>query len=114
MASFSVVIAAYNEAKTIAKTIENALSLDWPKNKLEIIVIENNGSTDGTYEIAKRYEKRGVKVINVSSGIGGWRRPRSRVGEGYLVNDAQKIQKQVKINHTNRSGDGRILLFKKG
>lgn len=64
----SILIAAYNEAETLAKTIENALNLDWPKDKIEIIVVENGGSTDGTYEIAKRYEKRGIKVLRREGG----------------------------------------------
>ena len=36
-------------------------------------------------------------MLNISSGIGGWRRPRDRKGEGYLVSDAEKIQKRVDI-----------------
>ncbi|EKM31108.1 flavin oxidoreductase / NADH oxidase family protein, partial [Vibrio harveyi] len=29
--------------------------------------------------------KTGVDIIDVSSGIGGWNRPKNRRGEGYLV-----------------------------
>lgn len=48
-------------------------------------------------EIAKQLEASGIHVINVSSGIGGWRRPESRMGEGYLVDDAALIQAAVRI-----------------
>ena len=50
-----------------------------------------------TIEISKILESIGVDLLNISSGIGGWRRPRNRKGEGYLVDDAAKIQSEVKI-----------------
>jgi cellulose synthase/poly-beta-1,6-N-acetylglucosamine synthase-like glycosyltransferase len=60
--SVTILIAAYNEADCIAATIENKLALDYPKDKIEIIVI-SDGSTDGTDEIVRRYESAGVKLI---------------------------------------------------
>jgi poly-beta-1,6-N-acetyl-D-glucosamine synthase len=57
----SVIVPAFNEEKTIAKTIESLLALDYPKDKIEIIVIDD-GSTDETYKIAKQYKKEGVRV----------------------------------------------------
>lgn len=47
--------------------------------------------------IARHLESIGVDIINVSSGIGGWRRPRERKGEGYLVPEAISIQSQVSV-----------------
>ncbi len=61
--SVSVIIPAYNEEKTIAKTIESVLKLDYPKDKLKVIVV-NDGSTDRTLEIAKKYEEAGVLVLS--------------------------------------------------
>lgn len=58
----SILIAAYNEEKSIGETIENKLSLDYPKDKLEIIVV-SDGSTDRTDEIVKLYSKNNVKLI---------------------------------------------------
>ena len=63
----TVVIPAYNEEKTLAKTIESVLNLDYPRNKLEIIVVDD-GSTDSTLKIAKRYISKGVKVIHKKNG----------------------------------------------
>ena len=63
-----IVIPAYNEEPSIASTIESALAIDYPKNKLEIFVVENGGSKDRTYEIAKTYRKKGVKVISLKKG----------------------------------------------
>ncbi len=45
----SVVISAYNEADRIATKIRNVLTLDYPENRLEIL-IGSDGSTDGTAE----------------------------------------------------------------
>lgn len=47
--------------------------------------------------IAKSLEAAGVDVLSVSSGLGGWRRPKLRTGEGYLVPDAAQIQAHVQI-----------------
>ena len=58
----SVIIPAYNEEKNIAKAIESVLNSNYPKEKLEIIVVDDK-SRDRTVEVAKRYEKYGVKVI---------------------------------------------------
>jgi cellulose synthase/poly-beta-1,6-N-acetylglucosamine synthase-like glycosyltransferase len=58
----SLIIPAYNEEKTIEKTIKNVLNLNYPRRKLEIIVVDD-GSKDKTYEKAKKFEKFGVKVF---------------------------------------------------
>ena len=42
--------------------------------------------------LVKRLEDMGLALIDVSSGIGGWRRPEGRSGEGYLVNDAATLK----------------------
>ncbi|HYX36198.1 MAG TPA: NADH:flavin oxidoreductase [Oligoflexus sp.] len=47
--------------------------------------------------LAQRLEAQGVDIINVSSGLGGWRRPRERVGEGYLLPEARFIQNRINI-----------------
>jgi len=59
--SVSLLIPAYNEEKIIQKKIENSLELEYPKEKLEIIIASE--SYDRTNEIAKLYEKKGVKLI---------------------------------------------------
>jgi len=58
----TIIIPAFNEEKGIAKTIESALSVDYPKNKLEIIVVDD-GSRDRTFEIASKFKNRGVRVF---------------------------------------------------
>jgi cellulose synthase/poly-beta-1,6-N-acetylglucosamine synthase-like glycosyltransferase len=55
----SVIIAAHNEERDIAMKIENTLGLDYPREKLEIIVA-SDCSTDATDEIARAYADRGL------------------------------------------------------
>ncbi|RLG12743.1 hypothetical protein DRN73_01710 [Candidatus Pacearchaeota archaeon] len=52
----TVIIPAYNESKSIEKTIESALASDYPKEKMEIIVVDD-GSKDNTYELARKFTK---------------------------------------------------------
>ncbi len=49
----SIVIPAYNEEKRIKPTIESILGLNYPRDKIELIVV-NDGSKDRTAEIVKR------------------------------------------------------------
>lgn len=63
----SVVIAAHNEKEHIAKCIESILAVDYPREKLEVIVVDD-GSTDGTLAVAKSYEKDGVRVLAKKQG----------------------------------------------
>ncbi len=60
--SVSVVIVAHNEARRIAGRLENLLALDYPRDRVEIL-LGSDGSTDGTAEIARVYEPAGVTVI---------------------------------------------------
>ncbi|MEM4272362.1 MAG: glycosyltransferase family 2 protein [Candidatus Bilamarchaeaceae archaeon] len=58
----SVVIPAYNEEKNLPKCLDSLLSSDYPRDKLEIIVVDD-GSKDSTFQIAKSYEKEGVRAF---------------------------------------------------
>ena len=61
--SVSVVIAARNEAGMIGPRIDNLLALDYPPDRLEIVVA-SDGSTDGTDEIVASYADRGVRLVS--------------------------------------------------
>lgn len=60
----SLVVPAHNEEKVIAQKMQNALALDYPRHKLEIIVA-SDGSTDGTNEIVRAYAHRGVRLVGL-------------------------------------------------
>jgi cellulose synthase/poly-beta-1,6-N-acetylglucosamine synthase-like glycosyltransferase len=67
--SVTFLITAYNEAGSIADKIENALQLDYPKEKLEVIVA-SDGSTDATDSIVMKYQKQGVILNRVEGRVG--------------------------------------------
>jgi cellulose synthase/poly-beta-1,6-N-acetylglucosamine synthase-like glycosyltransferase len=58
----SVVIPAYNESEYLKECLESVLAMDYPKDKLDIVVVDD-GSTDDTYRIAKGFEKRGIRAF---------------------------------------------------
>lgn len=60
--AITLLIAAHNEESVIAAKLENALALDYPADRLEIMVVAD-GCADRTVEIAERYAGRGVRVI---------------------------------------------------
>ena len=60
--TISFIVAAYNEEEIIRKKIINDLNLDYPKDKIEIIII-SDGSNDGTYKISKEYQELGIIAI---------------------------------------------------
>jgi len=53
-ASVSLLVAAYNEAAVIGDKIRNSLTIDYPADKLEV-VIASDGSTDATAEIVRSF-----------------------------------------------------------
>lgn len=59
----SLIIPVYNEEKIIEEKIKNSLSLDYPKDKLEIIVA-SDGSTDNTKAIVEKYLAQGVRFFD--------------------------------------------------
>ena len=58
----TLLIAAYNESAAMQQKLENCLALDYPSEKLQILVT-NDGSDDGTGEIVRSFEKRGVELV---------------------------------------------------
>ena len=58
----SIIIPVYNAEKTLESVIEACLSQDYPKSSLEIIIVDD-GSVDGSSEIAKRYANHGLRYI---------------------------------------------------
>jgi len=59
--------------------------------------LEGGLTLNETIALARALEDLGVDVLHISSGIGGWRRPAPRVGEGYLVAEAERIQATVDL-----------------
>jgi cellulose synthase/poly-beta-1,6-N-acetylglucosamine synthase-like glycosyltransferase len=58
----SLLIAAYDEESVIAERIQNALALDYPVDKIEI-VIASDGSSDRTNDIVRSFSDRRVRLL---------------------------------------------------
>jgi glycosyltransferase involved in cell wall biosynthesis len=58
----SILIAAYNEETCIGETIKNKLHLNYPKDKLDIIVISDE-SSDGTDKVVQQYSHERVLFL---------------------------------------------------
>ncbi len=65
----SLLISAYNEEAVIEDKIENSLALDYPRNRLEIVVI-SDGSTDSTDSIVESYREKHVVLKRYEGHIG--------------------------------------------
>jgi cellulose synthase/poly-beta-1,6-N-acetylglucosamine synthase-like glycosyltransferase len=61
----SLLIAAHNEEDEIETRLENALAIDYPPDKLEIVVA-CDGCTDATPAIVRRFEARGVHLLQLA------------------------------------------------
>lgn len=57
-------IAAYNEEESIERKLRETLALEYPPDKLEILVV-SDGSTDRTDEFVKRCEDSRVRLLRV-------------------------------------------------
>lgn len=57
----TLLVAAYNEQDIIAEKLENSFKLDYPKERLEILVVAD-GSSDATCEVVRAYADRGVRL----------------------------------------------------
>ncbi|AXU63717.1 glycosyltransferase [Clostridioides difficile] len=70
----SILVPAHNEAKVIGRTVESLLLLNYPKSKMELIVINDN-SSDNSKEILEnikdRYKNYNFTIINTDSLTGG-------------------------------------------
>jgi len=72
----SIVMPCYNEADSIGKAIENLLNLNYPKDMIEIIVVDDR-SKDNSVEIVKKYVKKykNVRLIVNERNSGGAAEP---------------------------------------
>ncbi|HET9520810.1 MAG TPA: glycosyltransferase family 2 protein [Candidatus Limnocylindrales bacterium] len=83
----SVVIAARNEAASIGARLDNLAALDYPADRLEVVVA-SDGSDDGTVEIA-----------------------RQRAGERMTVLDLDRVGKADALNAAVAKAGGEIVVF---
>ncbi len=61
----TLLVAAYNEEDVIARKIRNSQSLDYPSEKLEILLV-TDGCTDRTEAVIRGYEGPGLRLLSRS------------------------------------------------
>jgi glycosyltransferase involved in cell wall biosynthesis len=97
----SIIIPCRNGVRWLGQSIESCLGQSW--TNLQIIVVDN-GSTDGSIDLAKRYETRAVTVLACArAGAGAARNVGLAHADGDLMQfldaddllDANKIRRQV-------------------
>jgi cellulose synthase/poly-beta-1,6-N-acetylglucosamine synthase-like glycosyltransferase len=90
----SIVIAAHNEEQSIAEKLNNVLSLEYPREKMEVVVA-SDFSTDRTDEIVRGFADKGVRLIRSkqrSGKIGAYRTVYPELnGEIIIFSDATSI-----------------------
>lgn len=60
--SVAVAVPCWNEAQTIGATLDSLISLDYPKDKMKLYVVDNN-SIDNTQEIVAQYKEKYPELI---------------------------------------------------
>lgn len=67
----SVAVPCFNEENTVLKTLKSLLSLDYPKDKLDILIVDD-GSTDRTYSVVHEFIKKNklkcVRLLHKQNG----------------------------------------------
>jgi len=89
----SILIPAHNEGVVIRRTIEAMLAFNYPRERYEIIIV-NDGSSDDTAEIVEQIAQRhrNVKLVNIPAGEGGKGKSRAlNVGLEHAMGDVISI-----------------------
>lgn len=104
----TILVPAYNEAKVIRKTLGTLQGIEYPDDKLEILII-NPKSTDNTsqiaHEIAQR-SKRNIKVLDATNGFDVHGKPRAlnyalkyAGGEVVIIYDADSLVDKMAVKY---------------
>ncbi|MEX1184582.1 MAG: glycosyltransferase, partial [Gemmatimonadota bacterium] len=62
--SITITIPAYNEAGQIGELLESVLRLDYPRDRMQVLVV-SDASEDGTDEIVRTYADRGIELLRM-------------------------------------------------
>lgn len=68
--SVTFLVPCWNEEKTVGKTIHSILELDYPRDKVRVIAIDD-GSLDHTYSIISSFAKKDERVMALTKPNGG-------------------------------------------
>jgi cellulose synthase/poly-beta-1,6-N-acetylglucosamine synthase-like glycosyltransferase len=87
----SLIVPTYNEAFVIEKKLENIQELDYPENKLQIILIDS-ASEDGTMEVCKAFLAKTNLHFPVT-----------------LLSEKERLGKSHALNFALKHADGEII-----
>ncbi|MGA8220309.1 MAG: glycosyltransferase family A protein [Candidatus Acidiferrales bacterium] len=109
----SILIPAYNAEEWIADTLQSAIAQTWQRK--EIIVVDD-GSRDGTAEVARRFASKEVTIVSTENqGAAGARNHALQLSQGDYIQwlDADDLLGQDKIKRQvvamGEADDPRIL-----
>lgn len=64
----TIMVPCWNEQSTISKTVHSLLNLNYPKDKLKIMLIDD-GSTDNTWEVIQKFQnKKQIEMYHKENG----------------------------------------------
>lgn len=79
----SILIPCYNAAPWLAATLDSALAQTWTNKE---IILVDDGSTDGSLEFARTYERQGVRVVTqANAGASAARNHALRLARGEFI-----------------------------
>ncbi len=110
--TLTLLIPAHNEADVIRRKLENCTTLDYPPDKLQVLVIDD-GSTDGTPAIIAEYAARGITLLQQPTRSGKMaavnRGFEAATGEIVVLSDASPSYEQQSLKTlARRFGDPTI------
>ncbi len=64
----TIIVPCWNEESTVESTVNSILNLNYPKDKLKLIIVDD-GSTDNTWSVIKKFENiEGIKILHKENG----------------------------------------------
>jgi glycosyltransferase involved in cell wall biosynthesis len=110
----SILIPAYNAEKWISYTIRSALGQTWPHKE---VVVVDDGSTDRTAAIVRRFASRGVKLFSkANEGLSAAQNDAFRLSRGDYIqwldaDDLLALDKVERQLNALRRGDNKKILL---
>lgn len=99
----SIILPVCNEEKLIEQKIRNLLEADYPKDLMEIIVVDGN-SSDNTVDLVKKFEQKGLELIEQKEREGVTDAVKKGVevstGEIIIMTDAEPLFEPTAIRAT--------------
>jgi cellulose synthase/poly-beta-1,6-N-acetylglucosamine synthase-like glycosyltransferase len=86
--TITMIVPVYNGAEIIADKLEHLFALEYPKERMEIVVV-SDGSNDGTADIVRRYVERDPRVRLVE--VATQRGKEHAINEGVAVANGEVV-----------------------